>query len=243
MKRISYAAPTPLTLSILFYIVTPMHGQLAEEPNTLLPKPTADSRVMDEIVLTRVATETFENGIVGWTMTDPSAWSITKEKNGNHVFGLNRRQSDYKPRHRSPLNIALMANVQVSDFVLTFDVRSTKDTGNHRDCCVFFAYQNPEQFYYAHLGAKPDPASGQIMIVNKAPRTPLTKNENTVGWDDKWHRVKVTRNSKTGTIKVFFDDLQRPIMETTDQTYGSGKIGIGSFDDMNDFDNIHLFGR
>ena len=32
-------------------------------------------------------------------------------------------------------------------------------------------------------------------------------------------------------------------MSVVDNTYGKGRIGIGSFDDMNDFDNIKLRGR
>ena len=32
-------------------------------------------------------------------------------------------------------------------------------------------------------------------------------------------------------------------MTATDTTSGKGRIGIGSFDDMNDFDDIELWGR
>ena len=45
---------------------------------------------------------------------------------------------------------------------------------------------------------------------------------------------------KKGTIEVYFDDMTKPHMSVVDKTYGKGRIGIGSFDDMNDFDNIKL---
>jgi hypothetical protein len=32
-------------------------------------------------------------------------------------------------------------------------------------------------------------------------------------------------------------------MSVVDKTFGKGRIGIGSFDDMNDFDDIKLHGR
>ncbi len=32
-------------------------------------------------------------------------------------------------------------------------------------------------------------------------------------------------------------------MSIIDKSFGKGRIGIGSFDDMNDFDNIKLYGR
>ena len=53
-----------------------------------------------------------------------------------------------------------------------------------------------------HLGAKPDPASGQIMIVKEAPRLAMTTNERLTPWDDQWHTVRVERNIETGSIKV-----------------------------------------
>ena len=58
---------------------------------------------------------------------------------------------------------ALIRDVKMDSFELTFRVKSTLNTGNHRDCCIFFNYQDPTHFYYVHLGAKPDPASGQII--------------------------------------------------------------------------------
>ena len=187
--------------------------------------------------------ENFEDGRKHWEVTDEKSWTHRKV-GGNHVFGINRRESDYKPKVRSPYHIALIKGVSVADFVLTFRVRSTKDTGNHRDCCVFFNWQDAEHFYYCHLGAKPDPHSGQIMIVKDAPRKAMTDNKNKTPWkSDTWHNVKVVRDTAKGTIDVYFDDMTKPHMSVVDKTFGKGRIGIGSFDDMNDFDDIKLHGR
>ena len=70
----------------------------------------------------------------------------------------------------------------MADFVLTFRVKSTKDTGGVRDCCIFFNWQDSQNFYYVHLGARPDPHSGQIMIVKNAPRKAMTTNKNLTPW-------------------------------------------------------------
>lgn len=182
----------------------------------------------------------FEEGRDRWEVTDEQSWTH-REVDGNHVFGITRRESDYKPEVRSPLHIALVKDVKVADFVLTFRVRSTRDTGNHRDCCVFFNYQNPKQFYYVHLGARPDPHSGQIMIVQNAPRKALTENTARTPWkNDTWHQVKLLRDTASGKIEVFFDDMTKPLMSVVDRTFGEGRVGIGSFDDMNDFDDVLL---
>jgi len=184
--------------------------------------------------------EDFEKGTDRWEMTDPGAWEIF-EKDGNRSIGLNKRISNYTPKVRSPHNIALIKDLREGSFVLTFKVRSTNDTGNHRDCCVFFCHQDAEHFYYVHLGAKPDPASGQIMIVNGEPRRPLTENIKDVPWDDAWHQVKLVRESESGKIEIYFDDMTKPHMSVNDKTFGTGRIGIGSFDDMNEFDEVRLY--
>jgi hypothetical protein len=189
-----------------------------------------------------IFSEDFEKGLDRWEVTDEKSWTH-RVVNGNAVFGINRRESDYKPPFRSVFHIALIKDIAVADFILTFRVRSTKDTGNHRDCCIIFNHQDPASFYYAHLGAKPDPASGQIMIVQNAPRRPLTNNTKTVPWTDGWHQVKVVRDTTTGSIEVFFDDMEKPQLSTRDKTFGKGRIGIGSFDDMNDFDDVRLYAR
>jgi hypothetical protein len=186
---------------------------------------------------TVVFEEDFESGIDRWEVLDPATWKIA-ERDGNRTLEITERGSAYKPPVRSPGHVALVKDLEIGSFDITFKVRSTKDTGNHRDCCVFFGYQDDQHFYYLHLGAKPDPHSGQIMIVKEAPRLALTKNERLTPWDDDWHTVRVVRDVESGTIKVYFDNLYEPHMQVTDKTFGKGRIGIGSFDDLNEFDDI-----
>lgn len=186
---------------------------------------------------TIVFEENFESGADRWQVLDPKTWRLV-DHDGNHAFEITERKSEYVPPVRSPGHVALIKDVQLASFDITFRVRSTKDTGNHRDCCVFFGYQDDQHFYYVHLGAKPDPHSGQIMIVKEAPRLALTKNEKLTPWDDQWHTVRLERDVEAGTIRVYFDDLESPHMEVEDSTFGKGRIGIGSFDDLNEFDDL-----
>lgn len=181
--------------------------------------------------------EDFESGISAWHVLDPKTWKLSEDA-GNKFFEITERGSKYKPPVRSPGHVALIKDLELDSFDITFRVRSTKDTGNHRDCCVFFSYIDDQHFYYVHLGAKPDPHSGQIMIVKEAPRLALTKNERNTPWDDKWHKVRVHRDFASGKIAVYFDDMNKPHMEVTNKEFGKGRIGIGSFDDMNAFDDL-----
>jgi len=189
-----------------------------------------------------VFTEDFSQGAGRWEPTDPAAWTLGRDGD-RAVWGLNRRVSAYQPPVRSPHNIALVKDLELADVVMTFDVKSTLDTGNHRDCCIFFGHQDPQHFYYVHLGAKPDPHSGQIFIVDSAPRRSITTNDRPVPWDDAWHTVKLVRDSASGSIEVYFDDMETPFLRAVDTTFGRGRIGIGSFDDRNDFANVRIHGR
>ncbi len=175
-------------------------------------------------------------------MLDPKTWKHS-EHDGSMTIEITDRSSEYKPPVRSPLHVALIKNLELGSFEINFRVKSTKDTGNHRDCCVFFNYRDDQHFYYVHLGARPDPHSGQIMIVNEAPRLALTDNQRETPWDDQWHRVKLIRDVRTGRIAIYFDDMSKPHMEVFDKTFTGGRIGLGSFDDLNAFDDVVVHAR
>lgn len=185
--------------------------------------------------------EDFESGADRWEVLDPKTWRVASRE-GNRTFEITARRSEYSPPTRSPGHVALIEGLELGSFEITFRVRSTLDTGNHRDCCVFFGYQDSSHFYYAHLGARPDPHSGQIMIVDEAPRKAMTENTKRIPWTDDWHRVRLTRDSDSGLIRVYFDDMETPVMAVTDKTFGEGRIGIGSFDDLNEFDDVVVRG-
>ena len=154
------------------------------------------------------------------------------------------KKSKYEPPFRSPKHMAILKDKTVTDFQLDVRVHSTHKDYNHRDACLFFGYQNPSQFYYVHLGKVTDPHANQIFIVNKAARTKisLTTTKGTP-WDDNWHNVRVTRDIKSGEIKVYFDDMTTPVMTAVDKTFGWGQIGVGSFDDTADWDDLKLLGN
>jgi len=187
-------------------------------------------------------TEDFEQGAEHWQPTDPAAWR-TQKRGDRHVYSQFVKRSNYEPPHRSPYNLALLKDVVVSDFVLDAQVLSTHEDYGHRDVCLVFGYQDPAHFYYVHLGKQTDDHANQIFIVNDAPRIKIsTKTTPGTNWDDQWHHVRIERSVADGAIKVFFDDLQTPVMTASDKTFTWGRIGIGSFDDTSDWDDIQLHG-
>jgi hypothetical protein len=187
--------------------------------------------------------EDFENGAARWKPSDPLGWKITKTDTGN-VYSQFKKQSDYKPPYRSPFNFSLLQDVPVGDFVLTARVRSTHPDYGHRDACMFFGYQDAGHFYYVHFGKQADDHANQIFIVNGEARKKISiKSTDGTNWDDEWHAVKIVRSVKDGSIEVFFDDLEKPVMTAKDTTFAWGLIGVGSFDDTSDWDDVRLYGE
>ncbi len=198
--------------------------------------------VAAEDALPVVFEEDFENGATHWEPTDAKAWKV-KETDKGYVYSQFEKRSKYEPPHRSPYNISLLKEINVGDFVLDADVLSTHEDYGHRDVCLFFGYQDPAHFYYVHLGKKTDDHANQIFIVNDAPRTKIsTKTTPGTNWDDQWHHVRIVRNAESGSIQIFFDDMETPVMTASDKTFVWGRVGIGSFDDTSDWDNIKLRG-
>jgi hypothetical protein len=189
-----------------------------------------------------VFSDDFEAGADHWEPTDAKAWKIVDHDKG-HAYSL-FQQSKYAPPYRSPFNYSLIKGQTVGDFILEADVLSTKTDYAHRDLCLVFGYQDPAHFYYVHFGKKTDDHANQIFRVDAAPRIKIsTKTTPGTDWDDHWHHVKVVRTVDTGAIEIYFDDMQTPVMTAVDKTFTSGRVGLGSFDDIGDFDNVKLYGR
>lgn len=187
-----------------------------------------------------------EDAFAEWLPTQQDRWKITdfrgEQSKALHLLGVSKK---YKPPHRSPHSIALLKDHVFGDFVLTAKVMTLQNSRGHRDMDVFFGWQDPANFYYVHLGEKPDPHSSQIFIVDDEPRTAITtKNTGGIHWEDEhWHDVKVVRKVDDGTIEIYFDDMKNPAKVAKDKTYKWGMIGLGSFDDLGAWDDIRINGE
>lgn len=185
-----------------------------------------------------VVVEDFESGKLDrWTFTDPKAFRISEGDRGKCLELF--RKPDYSPKVRSPLGLAILNEPVLSDFVLNVRLRSTVKDYGHRDLCVVFGYQDPEHFYYVHFGKKADPHSNSIFLVNGAPRVSIAQTTSKgTNWTDGWHGVRVRREAASGRIEVYFDDMEKPVMTAVDRTLLTGRIGMGSFDDLGMFDEL-----
>jgi hypothetical protein len=189
-----------------------------------------------------VLKEDFEGGSDRWEPSDPQSWKIVDTPQGK-VYSL-LRDSRYKPPYRSPVNIALLKDIVLGDFDLDVRLQSTVKDYDHRSMVIVFGYQDPAHFYYVHFGKRTDEHANQIFIVDGAARVKIsTKTTPGTAWDDAWHRARISRRVATGTIDVYFDDLENPVMTAVDKTFAWGRVGIGAFDDLGNFDDLVLRGE
>lgn len=174
-----------------------------------------------------------------WYATDAGAWKIAKE--GNNTFLSLHRQSRYKPADPSPINYVLVPEIMATSYQLDLKVRSTSPKATRRDLILVFGYENPRQYYYAHLCDTIGKTAHGIFVVDGTQRRPITYQRNAgITWGDGWHHVRLIRRWANGEVLVFFDDMTAPVINAQDKRFSLGRIGFGSFNDLGDFDEIVL---
>src|SRR4051812_31904479 len=87
--------------------------------------------------------------------SDPAVWKAVRDEQGGGFvdLGYDRKtyKSTYTPKHRSPVHIALLKNYPLTDFVMDVEMMSTTEPYGHQDLCLFFGFESPQRYYYAHL--------------------------------------------------------------------------------------------
>ena len=163
--------------------------------------------------------------------TDANAWRFAEDE-GVGCLELHGR-SDYHPPHRSPESMALLHSLAFDDVEITVRARQTTKEYAHRDLILVFAWRDAAHFAYAHLASIGDDNAHQIMLVDDAPRRPVTTALTAgVAWGDGWHELRLVRRGRR--VEVYFDDGAAPVL-VGDVPEGRGRIGVGSFDDTGRF--------
>lgn len=145
---------------------------------------------------------------------------------------------------RRPAALAILKSEPLTDLTMKLELRSTAPADLAvRDVQLIVGYQSPSQFYYVHLSAKTDAVHNGIFIVNNADRKRIDQpNPMAYLTDQAWHRLRLERNVRTGSITVFFDDNPTPILSAVDKTLTWGRVGVGSFDETGEFRNVEVTG-
>ena len=169
-----------------------------------------------------------------FSFTDAAAWRHCEEDGGCLEL---YRQSDYRPPHRSPLNLALLQGHEFGDFDLSVQARQTGREYPHRDLVVVFAHRDAAHFCYAHLASAADESAHHVQLVDGADRRPVTTARSAgVAWGDGWHELRIRRRGEH--VTVWFDGGE-PVLQARAPEW-RGEVGLGSFDDTGRFRSLRI---
>ena len=171
-----------------------------------------------------------------WAPVTPSKWRFA---NGQVILA---EAGVARPGPRRPFEYAVLtAGPRFSSVEINAGVRLDEPVEiTNRDVIIVFGYQSDTQFYYAHLSTDNTilPHNG-IFKVNNADRERIdyqwngrSRGANPAIVDAKWHDVKVKHLPATGEIAVYVDGSKDPLMTAGDTTFGAGRVGFGSFDNI-----------
>jgi hypothetical protein len=182
--------------------------------------------------------DNFDSGTLNdWQMPYPEDWQIIAE-NGLHYLHMVRSRPPGVPRR--PLQFALLKRIRAGS--LDLEVRVRRRTGH--SMLVVFNYVDTLHFYYAHLSKDRGttvPVHNGIFIVNGVPRRRIAGTNASPALPDlSWHTVRIVRDARSGSIKVFVDGQSHPLFSAVDHTFTCGEIGFGSFDETGDFAHLRV---
>lgn len=176
------------------------------------------------------------DALSAWQFPYPEDWTILAE-GANHYLHMLRNREPGVPRR--PLQFARLSRARVGSFDFRARVRREGTS-----MIVVFNYVDTLHFYYAHLSADygtKQPVHNGLFMVNGEPRQRIAGAEAEPALPDRaWHTVRVRRDVPAGRIEVFMDNDRAPRFQVIDRTFNCGEVGIGSFDETGDFDDIQL---
>ncbi|MFC4858184.1 PQQ-dependent sugar dehydrogenase [Actinophytocola glycyrrhizae] len=178
---------------------------------------------------------TGSGGADSWSPVTPDKWRF---RGGDVILA---QAGEARPGPRRPFEYAVLdKGPELSSVRVDTKVRlDTPVEVTNRDVVVVFGYQSDTEFYYAHVSTDNTiyPHNG-IFVVADADRLRIDDQWNEVMsrgappaiTDTAWHDVSVTHCADTGEISVRVDG--ELLMTAVDHTFGSGRTGFGSFDNI-----------
>ena len=173
-----------------------------------------------------------------WGVRVASDWAVAQD-NGGEVLRLVQAREPL-PGPRRPIQFALTDLPDYVQLTIEADVKPLA-----RSLLIVFGYRDEAHFDYAHLstdtGAK-QPVHNGVFHVYGGERVRISSERGPAAFPStgRWYHVKLTHDSRTGAVGVSVDGQSLPALTAVDSSLGSGKAGIGSFDETAEFKNVKI---
>jgi hypothetical protein len=175
-----------------------------------------------------------------WTI-DGGEWRLVDVPERGRVLELWRFGKPPKEPVRRPGSVILAPAPAIGSFELEVDLRTLQPERFGADIIVIFGYQDPHHYYYAHISNDSDNKYHHVIYKVEGGKGSRTQIDNETDPEPKlkngWQKLRLTR-SADGRVEVFVDDMQNPTLTAEDSTWPRGRVGLGSFNDNAQFDNL-----
>jgi hypothetical protein len=147
------------------------------------------------------------------------------------------------PGPRRPVQFALAQTPDFAHVTIEADARP-----RGRSLIIVFAYRDPSHFNYAHFSAdtaEKQPVHNGIFHVYGGERVRISSQAGPPAFAETnhWYHVVLDYNGTTGDVKGSADGIRIPALHAVDLSLSSGRIGVGSFDEVGDFRNVRITAR
>ena len=175
-----------------------------------------------------------------WKVFNSADWKIGQE-DGAQMLQLETPR-DPLPGPRRPIQFAVAQTPVFSHVTVEADVRPRASS-----LIIVFAYRDPAHFDYAHLSVDTgieQPVHNGIFHVFGGERVRISSQAGPAAFaqKDHWYHVLLNWDGESGTVTVAVDGRPVPALHAVDLSLTSGKVGLGSFDEVGDFKNVKIAG-
>ena len=167
-----------------------------------------------------------------WTPLTPGYWEVSVDPvSDDRAYFLNDTA-------RSDFDYTLFNLATYGSFTMTLRARTADPPSNAwRDYLVIFGYQDPENYYYVFFNASDDDETNGIIKRENGVITEISE----LGLpptivDGLYHDIEISRIGANITVRM--DGVTK--YTATDSTFGTGKIGLGAFNDSAYFDDVNV---
>ncbi len=173
-----------------------------------------------------------------WDVVNPSDWKI-ESQNGSPVLELLTPRGPL-PGPRRPIQFALAQTKDLNRVKIELDMRPRA-----LSLIIVFAYRDPAHFDYAHLStdtAIKQPHHNGVFHVFDGERVRISSVAGRAAFPqtNHWYHVVLNYDGEKGSVNVSVDGIDIPALHAVDLSLSSGKVGLGSFDEVGDFKNVKI---
>ena len=187
-----------------------------------------------------VFNETFDRGLEGWLARESSGWEIAGKQNPYLKLTTKGEPGPF----RAPLSWIVRGDRRpnASSTISARGICHTPLKTPGRDLLLIIGWRGPLDYHYIHFSAENSAVHNVMMRVKPEGRELLPHASQPVPKLLKadWQTIRVWYDKPSGMLRCYVDDMETPMMSCKIGGLPAGAVGVGSFDDMVEFDDVVL---